>query len=384
MRITILNQHTNNFGDEAAGISLIDTLNEKFNNPEINLIYNGDGKISCNYKNVIHRLDYKLKYMGYFNILIKMFFRNYKGNNTMKKYDDLIKQSDYVIVAPCGANIGIYKDWRFLIRILFAVYNGKKPIFYLNTIGKSGNLIFDKIAKYVLKNSKVYVREIKSKEYLDSINVRCSLGVDTAFLLKYKHKKEFEKNRIAFILTDFSNHKNFKEINCYNFINEKILPDLCIFAKNKKLSISIIPHLNTVEELKFIKSIVDIMKKKYNFNNVKIEKVKTVYDYYDNIAKSLFVVGMRYHAVVLGAKSNTPFLSLAYENKMVEVSNYTKMKEYNITLYENKDFNIMGKLESLYKRNDEIRKKLKEVNPGLVNLALIPMKEIDTNEKEFI
>ena len=278
MKITILNQHTNNFGDEAAGISLIDTLNEKFANPEINLIYNGDGKISCNYKNVIHRVDYKLKYMGYFNILLKLLFRNYKGNDTMKKYDDLMKSSDYIIVSPCGANIGIYKDWRFLVRIIFAIYNGKEPIFYLNTIGKSGNLIFDKIAKFVLKNSKVYIREIKSKEYLDSINIKCGLGVDTAFLLKHKYEKKYTKNRIAFILTDFSNHKNFKEINCYDFIVEKIIPDLCSFAKEKKLSISIIPHLNTVEELNFIKSIVNAMKKKYNFTNVEIEKEKTVYD----------------------------------------------------------------------------------------------------------
>ena len=74
MIITIINQHTNNFGDEAAGISLIQTLLKKYDDILINIIYNGNGTIHLENEKVIHRVDYKLKNMGYFNILFKLFF----------------------------------------------------------------------------------------------------------------------------------------------------------------------------------------------------------------------------------------------------------------------------------------------------------------------
>ena len=386
MIITIINQHTNNFGDEAAGISLIQTLLKKYDDILINIIYNGNGTIHLENEKVIHRVDYKLKNMGYFNILFKLFFHKFSGNEMMKKYDALMKESDYVIISPCGANIGIYKDWRFLIRVLFAIFNGKKPIFYLNTIGNSGNFIFDTMAKYALKKSIVYVREQASQSYLLKNKISCELGVDTAFLFDDLKTIRIEKNRIAFIVTDVTDHKNFKGKKGIEIIQKTILPHLCDFAKKKNMVIHIIPHLNTIEEQYFIDSVIKLMKEKFMFYDVIKENVETVYDYYENIAKSYFVVGMRYHAVVLGAKSNTPFISFAYENKMVEVSNYTNMKEYCIRLYNDSDiklFNSTGlKLfEAIDNNNSLIRKNLKQQNQKLMKLAKLPLKEISNVKK---
>lgn len=381
MTITILNQHTNNFGDEAAGISLIDTLNEKYNFPEINIIYNGDGKIQCKYSNVYHKIEYKLKYMGYINILFKIFFKNFKGNKTMQKYDELMRKSDYIFIAPCGANIGIYKDWRFLIRILFAIYNNKTPIFYLNTIGKSGNFLFDKISIYVLKHSKVYVREFASHEYLNNIGIKNKLGIDTAFLFKHNYNGNIDNNKICIVLSDVTGHKNFKNIDGFELVKNYILPSIIEYAQKEKKKISFLPHLNSDDELKFLKKVCYYIEQQYKFNNYEITKIMTVNDYYDEIASSRFVVGMRYHAAVLAAKSFTPFISLAYENKMIEVSNYTKMNNYCRSLYNDlESLNLNYLLKSIDINNDVIRIKLKNNIRKIKYKAELPLSEIN-NEK---
>ena len=41
---------------------------------------------------------------------------------------------------------------------------------------------------------------------------------------------------------------------------------------------------------------------------------------------------MRYHSAVLAAKNARPFVALSYENKMLEVCNYTYMSEYVVDL----------------------------------------------------
>lgn len=378
MKVTIINQHTNNFGDEAAGISLINNLFSKYNNLEVSLIYNGNGTIHYSRPNLHHLVDCKLKYMGYFNIFMKLIFHKYKGNKTMQDYDKVIKESDYIFVAPCGANIGIYKDWRFLIRILFVIFNDKKPIFHLNTIGASGNLLFDKIAKYVLKNSIVYVREKKSKQYLDKLGINCKLGIDTAFLFPYDKKIKKDNKKLTFVPSNLLKHKNFKDIDTEKLLFNKIIPQIAEFAKNNKLNIHILPHLNTLEEREMLNKIKLEFERWYNMKNVVIDQIDTVFDYYQKIAESYIVVGMRYHAVVLSAVANVPFLCLAYENKMIEVSNYTNKSKYCLSLYD-KEFNeknilkLLNAIKSDYKNYVE---SLIEVKKEITNLAELPLEVI--------
>ena len=377
MKITIVNQHTNNFGDEAAGISLINNLFNKIPNLKVYLIYNGNDKIHYDRENLYHLVDYKLKNMGYFNIFMKFLFHKYKGNETMQKFDEQIKSSDYVFVAPCGANIGIYKDWRFLTRVLFVVFNGKTPIFHLNTIGKSGNFLFDKLALYALRKSKVYVREKKSLEYMNDNKIDAKLGIDTAFLLDVDKNIKIDENRFTFVASDVAKHKNFKNIETKKMMNEKIIPAIAKVVKERKLSLHLLPHLNTEEESRFIDDIINVLKKEHNIDNIVKDNVETVFDYYEMIAKSKAVIGMRYHAIVLAAVANTPFIGLGYENKMIEASEYTEMSQQCIKIYE--DFekeDIIEKINVALDENDRFVKELKDVNKKIKPLAELPLGEI--------
>ena len=383
MKITIVNQHTNNFGDEAAGIALINELITRYN-AEIHIIYNGDGTIHINNKNIYHEVDCKLKYMGYINILLKLLQHNYKGNSTMQYFDNLIKSSDYVLVSPCGANIGIYKDWRFLVRLLFVVFCKKTPIFYLNTIGKSDSILFNCISTYVLKHSKVYVREKKSEEYLKEKHIKCKRGVDTAFLLKTpeKNNNNFGKY-IVFVPTNFDKHRNFKGIDSFNFIKNNILEYLCNYATKKKYKIIILPHLNTKEEHYFLNKIKDYIISEYHCNDTEIVNVSTVFEYYDFIRSSQIVFGMRYHTIVLASKANIPFVCLAYENKMVEVSNYMNMEKCCIKMYDKFDKNkIKDVLSYIESNRDKIIETLKNENSLIKEKALIPLEVIQGEQNK--
>lgn len=377
MKITIVNQHTNNFGDEAAGIALVEELKKRYN-PEIHIIYNGDGKIHIDGEKIYHENSCKLKHMGYINIALKVIFHKYKGNKAMQNFDNLIKNSDYIFVAPCGANIGIYKDWRFLTRLLFVVFCEKKPTFYLNTIGKSDSWIFNRVATYILKRSSVYVREKKSEEYLNTIPIKCKRGIDTAFLLNVPEtKKIYNGKYIVFVPTNFNNHANFKGKDSLTFINNNIIDYLCKYAIDNEYKIVILPHLNTNDELCFLKKIENQIKDR-NYKNVKIAHVKSIYDYCNIIKNSMLVFGMRYHSIVLAAKFNIPFISLAYENKMVEVSEYTGMSKCCLKMYDHFDKREIEKVITYIDNNrNEIIKSLNENNTKIIKKATMPLEVID-------
>ena len=233
----------------------------------------------------------------------------------------------------------------------------------------------------MLKKSKIYVRETASKEYVESLGCQCELGVDTAFLLETNSKCSVNKDTIVFVPSDISKHKNFDNIDCEDIIDNEILLELCSFAKEENKHIHILPHLNTSEEHEFIYKIIKTMKENYDFNDVYFDEIKDMYTYYEKIANSYMVVGMRYHSIVLAAKAGIPFVSLAYENKMLEVSRYTSMEKQCILLYKkHKKGSISNAMIYANENHKNIKQSLSEVNKKLTELAMLPLKEIKNDK----
>lgn len=382
MKVLIINQHTLNFGDDIAGIALINNLLEYEKIDRIDIIYNTKGKLLIENKKIHHNEHIMLKNIGYSNIIKYFIFRrfgykNYK-NKALKDMLEIINQADYIYVSPCGANIGIYKDWRFLIKLLIVIQEGKKPIFHLNTIGKSNSIIFDLMAKKVLKKSIIYVREKKSLEYIESLGLNAKFGVDTAFSFKDNEIVE-KKQIIAFVPTILKNwHPNFKNVDVDRIVFKDILPIIAEFANSKKLPIQLIPHLNSIEEEEYYKRIVN------EFNKLNVEvyyrrDVDNVYKYNKAIKESKLLLGMRYHSIVLAIKNQIPFIALSYENKMQEVCDYSNMSQYSFKLYDKKidKDEIRKKLEYIYNNEENICKDLNEIlEEKLIKLSRIPLEQI--------
>ena len=308
----------------------------------------------------------------------------FQANAVVRQFVSLVESADAVLVAPGGANIGVYADWRFLVRILLSIKVGATPIFHWNTIGASANSLFNRISRYALRRSKLYVRERKSQQYLQKIGLPSELGPDTAFLLD-PIKKEDERRVLAFVPSCLDSwHPFFRTHNVDHAIMEEFVPKIVEFAANEGYRVEILPHLRTEEEMILDRKIAD----RFVSGGIDASFRSDIMDYaqYDYaISQASLVIGMRYHACVLAAKNARPFLSLAYENKAVELSGYTNMHEYVINLQDpraNADA-LSSMLYKLQNNAKQIEAMLEETvrNTLVPRISLIVEKEVLQREQ---
>lgn len=365
MNTLILNQHSSNYGDDAAGSALVQILLKHGVN-SIDIIYNAEKMIPCINDKVHHHPEIKFSTAGYFNVLLFLLFAplGFEGtNDQMKKWGHIIRNADTIFVAPSGANIGIYKDWRFLIRLLMAVRAGKKLVFHYNTIGPSGNVVFDYIARKILEQSDIYVREKKSLLYIQSLGLQGVWGPDTAFALAPLNS-QIEEDLVSFVPSSFGNwHPAFRNSSIDDKILDDLIPELAQWLKDKNCRIQILPHLCTKEEKIYNGRICSALRK-YGVLDARCrDDVDSVWKYDKELSKSRLVIGMRYHAIVLAAKNYRPFVSLSYENKMKEVCSYLHQSCFDCDLVrysEGESLCISETLNSAYIHSEEISSNLKE------------------------
>lgn len=380
MRILIVNQHSSNFGDDAAGTALVKMLLQNENVERIDIIYNAEKEIPINDKRICHNSDIKLRTAGYINVLLYVLFATlgFKGmNKCMRKWVNVIDSADIIFVAPCGANLGIYKDWRFLLRMLMIVRAGKKPIFHYNTVGKSGNRLFDFVTKYVLKNSVLYVREKQSQQYLNSIGIRCIVGPDTAFALA-PQLRNVKKDTISIIPSSFDKwHPNFRKEPVDQKILDVLIPQISEWCMEKNMNVEILPHLCNVEESEFNEKVREAFIKAGLKSVIIRDDINTMWQYDETISESRIVIGMRYHSIVLAAKNSRPFISIAYENKMNEVCSYLDMQEYNWDLVgfsKGNSVPMVGLLEKAYSQEEKIEEHLEAMlRKNIIRKVKIPI-----------
>lgn len=364
--ILIINQHSQNYGDDAAGTALVNRLLSSDKVSKIDIIYN-----SCNVaipvkdERVIHNLDISLRRVGIPELIRFSLFGNFSffrtKSDVLGKWLSIIDDSTHIYVAPCGANIGIYKDWLFLYRIYMVIKRKKTPIFHYNTIGKSGNFLFDLLSKMVLKKSKIFVREIKSKEYIEKLGMEVSYGPDSAFMLP-QSKVSVRPNVIGFVPSEFGSwHPNFRNKNIDQEVQEVLCKEVAEICVKGNYRIELLPHLNTSNEMEYYDKIIE----KLTAFGVDKEMVNIRYDIdtfmkYDEVIGSCqYVIGMRYHTIVLAAKNIRPFVSICYENKMIELSRYTNMQDYIVDLTKDLKGEMLSKFELLLKNMNTIEDNLR-------------------------
>ena len=371
MKVLIINQHTNNFGDDAAGYALVSELVERGHEVAITYIWNKNGtKIPFEHEKVTHYENYNISR----DTLIresKLFVLGREGY--FKKLKQLSSQYDFIFVSPGGANIGIYKDWTYLANVIVARMVNPNVLFHLNTVGESNSKIFNWISRKVLKKCILFVREKRSFDFLRTKNINSTLGVDTAFLLSRRQKEPSDNKILTLIPTQLSNwHVDFRSSNDGDMLKEEILPAIADFAKRSGYIVRILPHLYSSEAestfLNMVKSQLEEQQAKVYVD----DGVDSFFKYDERVANSELVVSMRYHGVVLAVKNKTKIISLAYENKMKECCRYAGIISQNIDLL-NYDNEILISL-----LNESLTSEMyKEDRDFLKNMASRPIDFID-------
>lgn len=382
MKCAILNQQGHNFGDEIAGCALIDKIFAIDDSADISVLYASDSPLPISNSNIHHYLECSLKNVGILRVLLYLLsgmvcFEDSLQSRTLTKWISIIKQSDIVFVSPCGASIGRYKDWRYVLRLLIAIKTGAHLQFHYNTIESSSSVIFDLFANYILKHSTVRVREIRCQEYLKTKGIQSTWGPDSAFAVKKKsiiNEATSKSDVIGFVPAEFANwHPSFRGSDVDSIVKEKIYLPMVSFAQSRGYLIKIIPHFNNDLEDGFCNRTRDVLVSLgLDLNKVFVDsELSNCFDYDKSIASCQLLIGMRYHAIVLASKNAVPFLSLSYEEKMNEVCRYTHMSEYNINLYSDEiiKINVESVLEKVDEERELIYKKLKlkskELRDGL-------------------
>ncbi|WP_197017298.1 polysaccharide pyruvyl transferase family protein [Microbacterium sp. MRS-1] len=335
MKVLILNQHTENFGDDAAGDGIMRIVDSYPCVDRVEVVYNGPQGEPYGDRRSVAPNGVRLKDIGLWGLIAwSVSPRSLRARGPAGKLVELIREADVVFVAPSGANIGIYRDWQFLFRLLMAVREGARPVFHWNTIGRSGSRLFDRLSAYVLRHSDLFVREIASAHYVESMGLSCETGPDTAFALPAV-EIAVDERLISVIPSELDSwHPGFKE----NGVNRIILNDLAAvlsaFVTENDLRVQILPHLRSATERAFNAEFCAALSRfGVDSSRVSIRDDVTSYETYDfAIATSRVIVGGRYHSVVLAAKNFRPFVSWSYENKMTEVCRYLHMEHLEVDL----------------------------------------------------
>lgn len=348
-KILIINQHTNNHGDEAAGLALIRELKSVRPQADIGILYNWHEKIKDEgligkheFEKVKHysfstsKFTAVLVRLSIFIPQLALFFS--KLNLNLKKQRNIIKSYDVIINGPGGVNIGPYKDYNYLWRLLLSKELSKKIVIYSISFGPLNGLpkFFRKRSKEIFEYSHfISLRDKKSQTFGNELNINFHKSIDTAFLsikdetIPDEYSLLNNSEYVVIVPNQlYKWHPYFKKINFKSMDDLYVAIAKRFIAQHKK-KVVFLPQLfanqNDEEYMSKLASQVDgdtiIVDSKYS-SDVQ-QRI---------IQKSQFVVGARYHTIIFSINNKTPFFALSYEHKMQDMLSILGMTNNMIDL----------------------------------------------------
>lgn len=329
MKILIINQHSMNHGDEAAGLALVCSLNQNGFH-DITILYNvhkKDAGVFFKFENVKNANIYarsKLLNLCFilFSIYPSKITRLLLSSFKKCRYErSLIKHADYIISAPGGPSLGnIYRDYAYLWRLYEASVYNKKTAIYSPSIGpfNIGDRLWKSTQK-ILKNADfVSLRDFASFRYADFMNINYKQSIDTAFLNCREVNTSIDflnlPQKYVVIVPNklYQWHPFF--IKCEkNKIDDFYRSVITRFVDNG-INVILLPQI-------FCQGEIDD-EPYFNFLKNDNPLITVISSSYDSniqqriIEKSDFVVGVRYHTIIFSINQSKPFYCISYENKM--------------------------------------------------------------------
>lgn len=372
MNILIINQHTSNHGDEAAGKALIRGLKSLGLGNNIDILYNVDNlldieKFKIDQKNqeyhskkasFIDKILVILTFIIPFSIIKKFYCFGYF---TKHEYN-LINRYNKIINGPGGVNIGPYRDWKYIWRLYISLKLKKDVAIYSISFGPiPKTYLFNKISKYILTNVKfLSLRDNKSQQYAEELKIDYIKSIDTAFLnnqpptnipeeLSIKNDDDY----VIVVPNELNKwHPNFKNLDDKDL--DEVYVKIINYFIEKDLKVVLLPQLYGAQNdseyfVKLKKMVLDE------------ESVIVVGDKYTSdvqqkiIANAKFLVGARYHTVIFSVNNKRPFLSLAYEHKMTNTLEILHLENNNILIKDiiDKKIDIVSVLNNKYNIRDK-------------------------------
>lgn len=354
MNVLIFCANWNNRGDESAIRAMIDELVERYPNANF--------RFQCNqpmdyfpYDNIEHvtmfpkpngrsKIELILYYISIFSAgRIRLLDNGF--NMSMRNMIQTIDWADIAIYAPGGPNIGDNFRQYVMIDLMEIMYLRKTPyVFYAPSMGP-----FSKHKKRIVKMLKraklVTFRESISQEYVKKLDssIISQVTLDSAFQHQIdtcRYEQQYEEYTdlrnfieshekvVGITISDLLWHRNFKAENSIEFQIRESFEEFIRYLINEGYAIIFIPQLfgaNSDKEYMARFSMGDCFI---------VDDCHDCYFQQYLISKLYAVVGMRYHSNIFSAKMGTPFISVAYEQKMTGFMEKAGLLDYCIDIKE--------------------------------------------------
>lgn len=354
MKVAIINQPTNNRGDESAHKALMRSLIIRYPQHHFQVLFFGENSDS------VKQMQIEGKNIEYFSIppfrgitrlsewaltssfrrlllLLHPHFRLIKNH---------IKSSDIVINAPGGICMGLFQNWNHLLWLQTAK-SYKKPIAYYSRsfgpfpVTTKSNKNFKRISEKLLKSFDfLSIRDEKTMKLATEMGLEFIPAIDSAFLEKPTIdlpnpilQAINNESYIVFVPNSLLWQPAFRNASESNIFSLYLDLINILAGKYPKSKIVMMPQLfnsgNKNDVIYFEKL------KEQSKHKEKIVVLPDTYssDIQQNIIKNAhLVVGARYHSIVFAINNSVPFIALSYEHKMIGLLSMLKKSEYQIDI----------------------------------------------------
>jgi polysaccharide pyruvyl transferase CsaB len=286
-----------NVGDEAILYSIIQALKEENPKVGITVLSNQPEKTAKTYGvEAINRWDLK-------NIM-----------SALKECDGLISGGGSLLQDETGP-----RSIPYYTGIMKVAQTLKKPVFvYAQGMGPINKTMSKQIVKYVLKKTKITVRDVASKELLQTLGLKNEIEIVPDPVLgitlqsqqsDWWDKQMFGAPVITVSVRDWPSTTGFKK---------KIAEGLDLAARAGNIIVFVPMHGEHDNHTS--KEVADLMSESSHIApyDASIEEKIII------IGKSNLLVGMRLHALIFSSVKETPFIALSYDPKIdafAEISN---------------------------------------------------------------
>ncbi len=386
MKITIVNAHWNNRGDEAALVALLSILKEKYPNCKLSIIFKDKYEIKST--SILGDIDFihsqfktTLIELGIALITKGKVSFNQKLRKTILK----ILDSNLIIYAPGGSVINDRFYWskqlEYLTPFACSRFFSIPLIVMCPSIGPLYKKPWSPLRRYLLETPLLTtVREDISRKYLKNAHINSNIHtlIDLAFAtdidyLSAKNQIKYEKDLNLFLskykqiigitITDFQWHIKYRKDKLLASDIKNIFQNIISYLSDKGYGILLIPQLFANQnDRDFLTSFVskDIFILSDNLDsNVQQFLIEDLHS----------LIGMRYHSNIFAAKVGTPFIAIDYEEKMTGFLDIIGLNEISIPLSELSTYSLSNAFINLENNYSDYKNKLKSKKSYLKDLA---------------
>ncbi len=336
-----------NLGDEAVLDGIIFLIKKSFPQVDITVLSHNSNNTTATH-NVI---SLPLIPTG-----IRSFIRGI-SNRTIWKTVKIIKNCDIFILGG-GTLFSEKKPFSIFLwglHLKIAQLFKRKTFIYANGIGRIKRPLPTKIVKELLsKTTAITVRDQESLNQLKKLNIkkRAILSSDPAFLIEKYLKPKSQKENSKYVVF---NCRNLPEINTEKInILAKFIDHIINETKFKIYFVSFQEYrekdtiiLNKIFNLVKNKNDVHIMKNIHNYHQA-----------YQLIKNAEITIGTRLHSIIFSIVAGTPFISLGYDDKVINLLKHVGLNKYCIQISDLKYSKLKKLLTFVIKQNNQIKQKL--------------------------